>query len=70
MTVRRDSRSPSTPPTRTNAASAIPCAAKTKPTSVAEPVRSRIANESATRVMPLPSSETVWPTKKKRNSRS
>jgi len=70
ITARRESRSAKTPPTRRKPISGIDLAAKTKPRSETDPVRSRIANESATATIPSPSSDVDWPMKKRRNWRS
>ena len=70
MTARRGSRSAKTPPTSRNATSGAVFAAITQPRSETEPVRSRTANASAIVTIWSPSSETICPVKRSRNSRS
>ena len=63
----RGRRSPSTPPTRTNTICGSQPAARTRPRSVAEPVRSRTANAIATGATAVPRNEISSPVKSSRN---
>src|SRR3954452_16548390 len=70
ITRGRGSRSAHTPPTSRNRTTGTIRAARTRPRSDADPVRSSTANEIATGRRPSPRYDVAWPTKNSRNCRS
>src|SRR5215213_3051445 len=65
----RGSRSAKTPPKSTSSSCGIQPAARTRPRSVAECVRSSTAKASAIGATAVPRRETSWPVNRRRNSR-
>ena len=63
MTARRFVRSARTPATNKKSARGNTSAESTKPTSEVEPPRPRIANDSATGIIPVPMNEVARPMK-------
>lgn len=70
IVVRRENRSAITPPNSSNTSSGTVSAASTSPTSPALPPRSSTPNVKATGTIAAPTSDTTYPVKNSRKSRS